>query len=167
MPRDKWPLETRLGLRCSHGWRVPAHRGGFPRLSTTALNLTHMNPTSRVLPAFAEGFADKYAERRYLRPGDALPIIVPDVHHDDRATEAKRAYELANCATHEWVSWGLAPYKDEGHDLARSYVSQVPVISDHDSAHQAEGLLGQACDLLSGKLARTCQPRAAGSSRRR
>lgn len=127
-----------------------AHRGGFRRLSTTGTSIIHMSPRSRTLPAFAEGFADTYAELRYLRPGDAQPAIVPDVHHDDRATEVKRAYELANCATHEWVSWGLAPYKDEGHDLARNYVSQVPAISDHDTAHRAEDLLGRARDLLSG-----------------
>lgn len=109
-----------------------------------------MNPRSRALPAFEEGFADKYAELRNLPPSDAPRTIVPDVHNDDQATEVKRAYELANRAAHEWVPWGLTPYKDSEHDLARSYLSQMPAISEHDTARQAEDLLGKARDLLSG-----------------
>jgi hypothetical protein len=107
-----------------------------------------MSSRSRALAAFAEGFTDKYAELRNLRADDAPPNIVPDVHHNDQATEIKRAYELANRAAHKWVSWGLTPYKGKEHECARSYLSQIPAISDPDTARQAEGLLGQACDPL-------------------
>jgi hypothetical protein len=107
-----------------------------------------VGPKSQALAAFVEGFTDKYAELRNHRRSDALSIIVPDVHHNDQATEIKRAYELANRAAHKWVSWGLTPYKGNEHECARSFLSQVPAISDPDTARQAEGLLGQARDLL-------------------
>ena len=105
-----------------------------------------MSPRSRVLPAFEEGFTDKYVELTNLRASDAPPIIVPDVHHNDQATEIKRAYELANLAAHKWVSWGLTPYKGNEHECARSFLAEIPAIFDPDTARQAEGLLGQACD---------------------